>query len=148
MEIRSHDILLVGGGGAGLRAAIAAAEVNPKLSIAVVSKVYPMRSHTVSAEGGAAGVAKPDDSLDEHAYDTISGGDWMCDQDAVEAFVKEAPQELLRLERWGCPWNREPDGHIAVRNSNHPDQGIVLFTRAEMEAWIHGVKAGEFDDLM
>jgi fumarate reductase flavoprotein subunit len=115
MEIRSHGILLVGGGGAGLRAAIAAAEVNPKLSIAVVSKVYPMRSHTVSAEGGAAGVAKPDDSLEEHAYDTISGGDWMCDQDAVEAFVKEAPQELLRLERWGCPWNREPDGHIAVR---------------------------------
>ncbi len=115
MEIRSHDILLVGGGGAGLRAAIAAAEVNPKLSIAVVSKVYPMRSHTVSAEGGSAGVAKPDDSLDEHAYDTISGGDWMCDQDAVEAFVKDAPQELLQLERWGCPWNREPDGHIAVR---------------------------------
>lgn len=115
MEIRSHDILLVGGGGAGLRAAIAAAEVNPKLSIAVVSKVYPMRSHTVSAEGGTAGVAKPDDSLDEHAYDTISGGDWMCDQDAVEAFVKEAPLELLQLERWGCPWNREPDGHIAVR---------------------------------
>ena len=110
MEFRSHDILLVGGGGAGLRAAIAAAEVNPKLSIAVVSKVYPMRSHTVSAEGGAAGVAKPDDSLDEHAYDTISG-----DQDAVEAFVKEAPLELLQLERWGCPWNREPDGHIAVR---------------------------------
>ena len=115
MEISSHDVLLVGGGGAGLRAAIAAADVNPKLSIAVVSKVYPMRSHTVSAEGGAAGVAKPDDSLDEHAYDTISGGDWLSDQDAVEAFVKEAPQELLQLERWGCPWNREPDGHIAVR---------------------------------
>ena len=115
MEIRSHDVLLVGGGGAGLRAAIAAAEVNPKLSIAVVSKVYPMRSHTVSAEGGAAGVAKPDDSFEEHCYDTISGGDWMCDQDAVEAFVREAPLELLQLERWGCPWNREPDGHIAVR---------------------------------
>ena len=115
MEASAHDILLVGGGGAGLRAAIAAAEVNPKLSIAVVSKVYPMRSHTVSAEGGAAGVAKPDDSQDEHAYDTISGGDWLSDQDAVEAFVKEAPLELLQLERWGCPWNREPDGHIAVR---------------------------------
>ena len=115
MEIRSHEILFVGGGGAGLRAAIAAAQVDPKISIAVVSKVYPMRSHTVSAEGGAAGVAKPDDSLDEHAYDTISGGDWMCDQDAVEAFVREAPQELLQLEHWGCPWNREPDGHIAVR---------------------------------
>ena len=105
----------MGGGGAGLRAAIAVAETNPRLSTAVVSKVYPMRSHTVSAEGGAAGVARPDDSLDEHAYDTISGGDWLTDQDAVEAFVEEAPQELLRLEHWGCPWSREPDGRIAVR---------------------------------
>lgn len=115
MEISSHDVLLVGGGGAGLRAAIAVAETNPKLRVAVISKVYPMRSHTVAAEGGAAGVVKPDDSLDEHCYDTISGGDWLCDQDAVEAFVKEAPEELLRLEHWGCPWSREPDGHIAVR---------------------------------
>jgi len=115
MDALMHDVLLVGGGGAGLRAAIAAAEVNRKLSIAVVSKVYPMRSHTVSAEGGAAGAVKPDDSLEEHAYDTISGGDWLCDQDAVEAFVKEAPLELLQLEHWGCPWSREPDGHIAVR---------------------------------
>ena len=64
MDAAAHDVLLVGGGAAGLRAAIAAAEINPKLSIAVVSKVYPMRSHTVSAEGGAAGVVKPDDSLD------------------------------------------------------------------------------------
>lgn len=115
MDISSHDVLLVGGGGAGLRAAIAVSEFNPRLKVAVVSKVYPMRSHTVSAEGGAAGVIKPGDSLDEHAYDTISGGDWMSDQDAVEAFVKEAPQELLQMEHWGCPWNREPDGHIAVR---------------------------------
>ena len=111
----SHDVVLVGGGGAGLRAAIAIAVSEPRLNVAVVSKVYPMRSHTVSAEGGAAGVIAADDSLDEHAYDTISGGDWLCDQDAVEAFVKEAPEELLRLEHWGCPWSREPDGHIAVR---------------------------------
>jgi fumarate reductase flavoprotein subunit len=115
MDTSSHDVLLVGGGGAGLRAAIAVAEANPRLRVAVISKVYPMRSHTVAAEGGAAGVAKPDDSIDEHCYDTISGGDWLCDQDAVEAFVNEAPQELLRLEHWGCPWSREPDGHIAVR---------------------------------
>jgi fumarate reductase flavoprotein subunit len=107
--------LLVGGGGAGLRAAIAIAETNPKLTIGVVSKVYPMRSHTVSAEGGAAGAISADDSLDQHAYDTISGGDWLTDQDAVEAFVKEAPQELLRLEHWGCPWSRRPDGRIDVR---------------------------------
>jgi fumarate reductase flavoprotein subunit len=115
MDISSHDVLLVGGGGAGLRAAIAVSEFNPNLSVAVVSKVYPMRSHTVSAEGGAAGVIKPGDTLDEHAYDTISGGDWMCDQDAVELFVQEAPRELLQLEHWGCPWSREPDGRVAVR---------------------------------
>ncbi|MGF1669169.1 MAG: fumarate reductase (quinol) flavoprotein subunit [Balneolaceae bacterium] len=110
-----HDVLIVGGGGAGLRAAIAVAEIDPKLSIAVVSKVYPMRSHTVSAEGGAAAVIKPDDSLNDHAYDTISGGDWLCDQDAVEAFVNESPAEMLQLEHWGCPWSREQDGSIAVR---------------------------------
>ncbi len=115
MDVSSHDVLLVGGGGAGLRAAIAVSEFNPKLSVAVVSKVYPMRSHTVSAEGGAAAVIKPGDSLDDHAYDTISGGDWLCDQDAVEVFVREAPEEMLRLEHWGCPWSRDPDGHIAVR---------------------------------
>lgn len=111
----THDVILVGGGGAGLRTAIAIAETHPRLSVAVVSKVYPMRSHTVSAEGGAAGVVAADDSLDEHAYDTISGGEWLCDQDAVEAFVEEAPEELLRLEHWGCPWSREPDGRVAVR---------------------------------
>ncbi len=115
MDVTNHDVLLVGGGGAGLRAAIAVSEVNPRLNVAVVSKVYPMRSHTVSAEGGAAAVIKPGDTLDEHAYDTISGGDWLCDQDAVEAYVKEAPEELLQLEHWGCPWSREQDGHIAVR---------------------------------
>ena len=115
METSSHDVLLVGGGGAGLRAAIAVAEANPELSVAVVSKVYPMRSHTVSAEGGAAAVVRDDDSLDAHAYDTISGGDWLCDQDAVEAFVSEAPEEMFRLEHWGCPWSRRDDGRIAVR---------------------------------
>jgi fumarate reductase flavoprotein subunit len=131
--IPAHDVLLVGGGGAGLRAAIAIAESSPRLRIAVVSKVYPMRSHTVSAEGGAAGVIGSDDSLDEHAYDTISGGDWLSDQDAVEAFVKEAPQELLRLEHWGCPWSREPDGRIGVR----PFGGMK-----KMRTWFAADKTG------
>jgi len=129
----THDVLIVGGGGAGLRAAIAIAETNPRLRVAVLSKVYPMRSHTVSAEGGAAGVARADDSFDEHAYDTISGGDWMSDQDAVEAFVKEAPQELMRLEHWGCPWSRESDGHIAVR----PFGGMK-----KMRTWFAADKTG------
>ncbi len=129
----SHDVLLVGGGGAGLRAAIAIAETSPRLRIAVVSKVYPMRSHTVSAEGGAAGVIGADDSLDEHAYDTISGGDWLSDQDAVEAFVNEAPEELLRLEHWGCPWSRQPDGRIGVR----PFGGMK-----KMRTWFAADKTG------
>ena len=111
----AHDVLIVGGGGAGLRAAIAIAETDPRLDVAVVSKVYPMRSHTVSAEGGAAGVIAADDSLDEHCYDTVSGSDWLGDQDAIEAFVREAPEELLQLEHWGCPWSRRPDGRVAVR---------------------------------
>jgi len=110
-----HDVVVVGGGGAGLRAAIAIVQANPRLSVAIVSKVYPMRSHTVSAEGGAAAVIGPDDTLDEHAQDTVSGSDWLCDQDAVEAFVAEAPGELIQLEHWGCPWSRTVDGHIAVR---------------------------------
>ena len=69
----------------------------------------------MSPPRGAAGAIAGDDSLDEHAYDTVSGSDWLCDQDAVEAFVEEAPRELLQLEHWGCPWSRKPDGHIAVR---------------------------------
>ena len=113
--ITNHDIVMIGGGGAGLRAAIAIAETNPNLSIAVVSKVYPMRSHTVAAEGGAAAVIKDNDSLENHIHDTISGGDWMCDQDAVEYFVNEAPREMIQMEHWGCPWSRDLDGTVAVR---------------------------------
>ena len=115
MELLSHDILIVGGGGAGLRAAIAIGEENPNLSVGVVSKVYPMRSHTVAAEGGAAAVIKANDSLEDHIYDTISGSDWLADQDAVEVFVNEAPREMVQLEHWGCPWSRDPDGTVAVR---------------------------------
>jgi len=114
MSLR-HDIVIVGGGGAGLRAAIAIAETNPALSVAVVSKVYPMRSHTVAAEGGAAAVVKENDSLDDHFKDTVGGSDWLADQDAVELFVEAAPAELIQLEHWGCPWSREPDGSVAVR---------------------------------
>src|SRR5437763_2383180 len=128
-----HDVVIVGGGAAGLRAAIAVAEADPRLSVAIVSKVYPMRSHTVSAEGGAAGVIGADDTIEEHIYDTISGGDWLCDQDAVEAFITESPGRLLRLEHWGCPWSREPDGHIAVR----PFGGMK-----KMRTWFAADKTG------
>lgn len=115
IDILRHDLLIIGGGLAGLRAATAAAALHPRLNIAVVSKVYPMRSHSVSAEGGAGGVIKATDSFDAHAQDTISGADWLADQDVVEAFAREAPEELLQLEHWGCPWSREADGRVAVR---------------------------------
>ncbi len=133
METSSHDILIIGGGGAGLRAAIEIAEQDPKIDVAMVSKVYPMRSHTVSAEGGAAGVAGKDDTIDEHCYDTISGSDWLGDQDAIEFFCNEIPKELLRLEHWGCPWSREPDGRIAVR----PFGGMK-----KMRTWFAADKTG------
>jgi len=115
VEHLTHDILVVGGGAAGLRAGIAAVERSPKLSVAIVSKVYPMRSHTVSAEGGMAAVTREYDSLDSHAYDTIKGSDFLADQDSVEYFVKQAPYEAVQLEHWGCPFSRDPDGRISVR---------------------------------
>ncbi|HET7465149.1 MAG TPA: FAD-binding protein [Candidatus Dormibacteraeota bacterium] len=115
MDPTSYDVLIVGGGLAGIRAAIAVAETNPRLKIGMVSKVYPMRSHTVSAEGGAAAVMAANDSYDTHAFDTIKGSDYLADQDVVEAFVREAPLEIVQMEHWGCPWSRNADGTIAVR---------------------------------
>ncbi len=115
MEHYNHDILIIGAGAAGLRAAIAASELNPKLNIAIASKVYPMRSHTVSAEGGMAAVLKDYDNLDLHAFDTIRGSDYLADQDAVEYFVQQAPRETIQLEHWGCPFSRDPDGKISAR---------------------------------
>src|SRR4249920_3345661 len=115
MDVISTDVAIIGAGGAGLRAAIAVAETDPSLNLCLISKVYPMRSHTVAAEGGAAGVIKDDDSMDLHFHDTVSGGDWLCDQDAVELFVNAAPLELTQMEHWGCPWSREPSGKVAVR---------------------------------
>ncbi|MDZ7789317.1 MAG: fumarate reductase (quinol) flavoprotein subunit [Xanthomonadales bacterium] len=115
METIRADIVIIGAGGAGLRAAIAAAESDPDLEIALISKVYPMRSHTVAAEGGAAGVVQDHDSVDYHFEDTVSGGDWLCDQDTVEYFVNHAAEENYQLEHWGCPWSRRPDGSVNVR---------------------------------
>ncbi|UCE32486.1 MAG: fumarate reductase (quinol) flavoprotein subunit [Burkholderiales bacterium] len=115
MQVIETDLVVVGAGGAGLRAAIAACEKDPKLRVALISKVVPMRSHTVAAEGGSAGVIREDDNLDNHFEDTVSGGDWLCEQDVVEYFVAHCTEEMIQLEHWGCPWSRKPHGNINVR---------------------------------
>ncbi|UCH51314.1 MAG: succinate dehydrogenase/fumarate reductase flavoprotein subunit [Chloroflexota bacterium] len=113
---QKHDIIVLGSGLAGLRAAIEAAR-NPDLDIAIVSKVQLMRSHSVCAEGGTAAVMQPDegDSFELHSWDTVRGADFLCDQDVVKRFVEASPKEILLLEHWGIPWSRRPDGRIAQR---------------------------------
>ena len=115
MEVIKTDVVIVGAGGAGLRAAIAVAEADSALTVALISKVYPMRSHTVAAEGGAAAVTLAHDSLEHHFNDTVGGGDWLCEQDVVEFFVANAHREMVQMEHWGCPWSRTHDGHANVR---------------------------------
>jgi len=115
VQIFKADVAIVGAGGAGLRAAIAVAQADPGLTIALISKVYPMRSHTVAAKGGAAAVTQAHDSLEAHFHDTVAGGDWLCEQDVVEYFVAQAHAELVQMEHWGCPWSRKADGHVNVR---------------------------------
>ncbi|UJF25213.1 fumarate reductase (quinol) flavoprotein subunit [Suttonella sp. R2A3] len=115
MDIIQTDVAIIGGGGAGLRAAIEIARGASHKTVTLISKVYPMRSHTVAAEGGSAGVVRDDDSLDNHFNDTVSGGDWLCEQDVVQYFVEHATEEMIQMEHWGCPWSRLPNGRANVR---------------------------------
>ena len=118
VETIYYDVIVVGSGIAGLRAALEVKRVaGDKVSLAVISKLQLMRSHSVSAEGGTAAVLYPEegDSFALHAWDTIKGSDFLADQDAVWLFVKLAPRELRLLERWGMPWSRREDGRIAQR---------------------------------
>ncbi len=115
MEKYTHDMIIVGAGLAGLRAAVAAAEFNEKLDVAVLSKNHPLRSHSVCAQGGTAAVMREKDSFDLHAYDTVKGADFLADQDAVEFFVRQAPKEIVLTEHWGCPWSRTAEGKIDQR---------------------------------
>jgi succinate dehydrogenase / fumarate reductase flavoprotein subunit len=115
MEKLAHDVVIVGAGLAGLRAAVAAAEVNSKLDIAVLSKHHPLRSHSVCAQGGTGAVTNEKDSFDLHAYDTVKGADFLADQDVVEFFVRQVPREIVLTEHWGCPWSRTAEGKINQR---------------------------------
>lgn len=113
-----YDLIIVGSGLAGLRAAIAAASKSSKIKIAVLSKVQVMRSHSVSAEGGTAAVLFEDegDTIESHIYDTIKGSDFLADQDVAERLCREMPKEIYQLEHWGMPWSRRKDGRVGQRN--------------------------------
>ncbi len=116
IQKRVYDAIIVGGGGAGLRAAIELADSG--LNVAVVSKVFPTRSHTVAAQGGvnaALGNASETDDWRWHMYDTIMGSDFLGDQDAIEYMCKEAPQTIIELENMGLPFSRDADGKIYQR---------------------------------
>ncbi|MCL4424064.1 MAG: FAD-dependent oxidoreductase [Firmicutes bacterium] len=112
-----HQVLVVGGGLAGLRAAI---ETGDKLDVAVISRVNPVRSHSVAAQGGINGALANaengrDDTPERHAFDTVKGSDYLADQDAVEIMTHDAPIRIIEMEHWGCPFSRTPEGKIAQR---------------------------------
>lgn len=113
-----HDVIIVGGGLAGSRAALEIARTNPSLSIAVVAKTHPIRSHSVAAQGGMAASLKnvdETDSWEAHAFDTVKGSDYLADQDAVAILTQEAPDVVIDLEHMGVLFSRLPDGRIAQR---------------------------------
>jgi len=119
VEVLPYELVIVGSGLAGMRAALAAAHLSDgKLRIALVSKLHAMRSHSVSAEGGISGVLYPgeaDDTIDLHAFDTVKGGDYLGDQPAIETLVAEAPREIRFFDHLGVPWNRDEKGRIVLR---------------------------------
>ncbi len=113
-----HDIIIIGGGLSGCRAALEAKRQAPHLDLALVAKTHPNRSHSVAAQGGIAAALKnvdPEDSWESHAFDTVKGSDYLADQDAVEILTKEAPEVILDLEHLGVLFSRLPDGRIAQR---------------------------------
>jgi succinate dehydrogenase / fumarate reductase flavoprotein subunit len=111
--VPSHDVLIIGAGLAGQRAALAAAQAGA--SVAIISKVHPVRSHSVAAAGGINAALNPEDSWESHAFDTVKGSDYLGDQDAIEIMCREAPDEILWLEHAGVTFYRDETGHLGTR---------------------------------
>ncbi len=113
VSLVTHDVIVVGAGLAGMRAAIEAARAG--LNVAVVSKVYPIRSHSVAAQGGINAALNAADSWEAHMFDTVKGSDYLGDQDAIEILCREAPENILELEKMGAVFSRDKSGNIAQR---------------------------------
>jgi succinate dehydrogenase flavoprotein subunit len=111
--VPSHDVLVIGAGLAGQRAALAAAEEG--VSVGIISKVHPVRSHSNAAQGGINAALNPGDSWESHAFDTIKGSDYLGDQDAIEIMTREAPEEILHLEHLGVTFHRNEEGKLGTR---------------------------------
>jgi len=114
-EHHEHDIVIMGAGLAGLSAALTMAENHPEVKVAVISKVYPLRSHSGAAQGGINAAVALDDRWQDHYYDTVKGGWFLGDQDAVGILTREAPAAVYALDRWGAKFSRDPDGSFAQR---------------------------------
>jgi succinate dehydrogenase / fumarate reductase flavoprotein subunit len=116
-ENLTHDVLILGAGLAGLRAAVEISRRRPNVNVGIVSKVQLMRAHSVCAEGGTGAVLRTDegDSIELHAWDTVKGSDFLADQDAVFRFVRTSPKEIMQLDHWGIPWTRDEHGRIEQR---------------------------------
>src|SRR3954453_899635 len=108
-----HDVLVIGAGLAGQRAALAAAAEGA--SVGILSKVHPVRSHSNAAQGGINAALNPEDSWESHAYDTVKGSDFLGDQDAIEIMTQEAPKEILTLEHLGVTFHRNEEGKLGTR---------------------------------
>jgi succinate dehydrogenase / fumarate reductase flavoprotein subunit len=111
--VPSHDVLIIGAGLAGQRAALAAAQTGA--SVAIISKVHPVRSHSVAAAGGINAALNPEDTWESHAFDTVKGSDYLGDQDAIEVMCREAPDEILWLEHAGVTFHRNENGNLGTR---------------------------------
>ena len=132
MQDHEYDAIVVGAGGAGLRAAFGLAEAG--FNTACISKLFPTRSHTVAAQGGinAALGNMHEDDWRWHMYDTVKGSDWLGDQDAIHYMTREAPQSVIELENYGCPFSRPDDGKM---------YGLLLTSMAQLTSLVTNVRS-------
>ena len=142
----THDVLVIGAGLAGQRAALAAAEEG--VSVGIVSKVHPVRSHSNAAQGGINAALNPGDSWESHAFDTVKGSDYLGDQDAIEIMCREAPEEILHLEHLGVTFHRNEEGKLGTRAFGGASAGAHLLRRRHHRPGDHARALRAADEVL